>query len=143
MDAAFSSAPRTTFTGSITPALIMSTIFAGEHVETSVGNSSCQWRCGGRCQLITEPSSPAFAGQLANGSFERLLDNVDTDLDFLVLIFSMLLGKFINVWRLHLIRDISPAGHNCLLHRGAGGERASSTRCFFSFISVSVAAPTR
>ena len=69
-------------------------IFAGEDVETNV-----------RVLLLSSRAADGIdnhgavfasvGGQLADGGFQRLLDDVDADLDFLVFIFSVGLGELV------------------------------------------------
>ncbi len=77
--------------------------------------------------------------QFADRGFERLPDDVDADSDLFVFGGLRQFVEFVG----GVDEGNFAAGDDAFFDSRAGGREASSTRCFFSFISVSVAAPTR
>jgi hypothetical protein len=84
--------------------------------------------------MTTEPSNAGVVGDLAQGFFNGAHDDLDTELS---------LGQS------HLLGGLdaahqgdAAAGNDALFHGGPGGVEGVFHAGFFSFISVSVAAPT-
>ena len=88
--------------------------------------------------MMTAPSWPAFAGDAAHRLFERAAHDGDAGLDvFLVRL------DVASATSMALTSATPPPGTMPSSTAARVALSASSTRCFFSFSSVSVAAPTR
>ena len=129
MEAAFCRAVRVTLVGSITPAAT-NFVPLGLCVETEIQLLAL-------AHLLDHYGAfvPCIEGDLAQRFLKSAADDDRTD-GLVSLEFQPVYGRDATD------KSDAATGNDTFLDRSAGGTNASSTRAFFSFISVSVAAPT-
>src|SRR5262249_40820462 len=130
IDAAFCSAERVTIAGSITPAATRSSI------SLVAAFRPCPFLALRTSLTTTDPSSPAFSASWRSGS-SSALSTIRAPVCW-----SSLRAPSTLTALAACSSAIPPPGTMPSSSAARVAWSASSTRCFFSFISVSVAAPT-